>query len=90
VRQVVIALSHTTSEPIRTLPDGQGPDGGGPVISNINGGPGPSPAKAQSTLVAALRAEPGTLRYVAQGGVPVTVTGLSQQVPITAFRGNAR
>jgi putative ABC transport system permease protein len=88
---VVSGLSHTTSEPIQVaLPGGQGPDGGGAVISQINGGPAPSPAKARSTLVAALRAEPGTLRYVAQGGVPVTVTGLSQQVPITAFRGNAR
>ncbi len=91
---VVTGLSHTTTEPIQVaLPGGQGPDGGGPIITRPAGSHQklpPSPAKAQSTLVAALRAEPGTLHYVAQGGVPVTVAGLSQQVPITAFRGNAR
>ena len=49
----------------------------------------PSAATAQRTITAALRAEPGTKRYVAQADGSVTVSGLSQQVQLTAFQGNA-
>jgi putative ABC transport system permease protein len=43
----------------------------------------------QRAVVAALRAQPGTLRFVAEADNAATVTGLSQQVGVTAFAGNA-
>ncbi|HEY3902456.1 MAG TPA: FtsX-like permease family protein [Streptosporangiaceae bacterium] len=49
----------------------------------------PSEATAQRTITAALRAQPGTKRYVAQADGSVTVAGLTQQVQLTAFQGNA-
>jgi putative ABC transport system permease protein len=47
-----------------------------------------SPA-GQRTVDAALRAQAGTLHYVAETDDPVTVAGLSQQVQLTAFRGDS-
>jgi putative ABC transport system permease protein len=49
----------------------------------------PTAAAAQHAVQAALRAQPGTLRYVAQADQPVTVAGLPQPVAVTAFRGDA-
>src|SRR5262249_3033473 len=50
----------------------------------------PTPAAAERAITAALRATPGTLRYVEETGHPISVAGLSQQVAATAFRGDAR
>ena len=47
-------------------------------------------AVAERTTEAALRAQPGTLRYVVEADVRVKVVGLTGQVNLTAFRGNAR
>ncbi len=57
-------------------------------------GPGPGPAlpsqAAQERAVqAALRAQPGTLHYVAQADDEISVVGLSDQVDLTGFAGDA-
>jgi putative ABC transport system permease protein len=46
-------------------------------------------AAQQRTIEAALRAQPGTLHYVAQTDGQFSVAGLTGQHPITAFRGPA-
>jgi putative ABC transport system permease protein len=48
-----------------------------------------TPAEAERAVTAALRAQPGTLHYVAQTEQQVSLAGLSQQVDVTAFQGNA-
>ncbi len=51
--------------------------------------PAGASAAAQRVIAAALRAQPGTLHYVAEADLRVSVTGLAQQVPVTVFRGEA-
>ena len=46
-------------------------------------------AAQQRTVQAALAAEPGTRRYVAETDNPISVAGLTGQHPLTAFRGPA-
>ncbi len=70
------------------------PPGGGirtPKGSRVCGatGPQPSASAAQRAVQAALTAQPGTARYVAEANQQVPVAGLSQAVSVTAFRGNA-
>jgi putative ABC transport system permease protein len=67
----------------------------GPASTSGNGGPGPvrlaslpSAATAQRAVTAALRSQPGTLRYVAESDQQVSVAGLSQQVQVTAYQGS--
>jgi putative ABC transport system permease protein len=43
----------------------------------------------QRTIVAALRAQPGTLTYVARASGRVRVPGVGPQVPVTAYQGDA-
>jgi putative ABC transport system permease protein len=51
---------------------------------------GPASTGRQARLVAAaLRAQPGTRRWVAEAQPMITVSGLSRQVPAEAFRGDA-
>jgi putative ABC transport system permease protein len=49
----------------------------------------PSLSAQQAAIEAALRAQPGTLHYAAQADQEVSVAGLSGQVRVAAFRGNA-
>jgi putative ABC transport system permease protein len=72
--------------------------GGEHVRASRRGGPGagppgpgklPTPAQVERAVTAALRAQPGTLRYVAQTDQLVSVAGLSQQVALTTFQGGA-
>ena len=63
-------------------------------FGSVQPGPGPGPAvpsqAAQERAVqAALRAQPGTLRYVAQADDEISVLGLSDQVDLTGFDGDA-
>ncbi len=92
LNMVVTALSHAKAQPVQVFdPAGSGA-GGGLVHIKGPGGPQPpaiSPAAAQRAIEAALRAQPGTLHYVAEADQQVSVAGLSQQVPVTAFRGDA-
>jgi putative ABC transport system permease protein len=51
---------------------------------------GPASTGRQDRLVvSALRAQPGTQRWVAEAQPMITVSGLSRQVPAEAFRGDA-
>jgi putative ABC transport system permease protein len=51
--------------------------------------PGRPAAAAEQAITKALRAQPGTLHYVAEADQQVKVVGLAQQIPMTAFRGGA-
>ena len=51
--------------------------------------PQPFTARQQAIAAAAIRAQPETLHYVALASVQVNVPRLAQQVPVTAFRGDA-
>src|SRR6185312_450498 len=62
----------------------------GPVPAGSAGQPKlPTPAEAERTVTTALREQPGTLRYVGQASQMVSMAGLSQQVSLTAFQGDA-
>ncbi len=66
----------------------------GPAPQSKGGKPGPAdahspPAAHYRTLAAALQAQPGTLRWVAEAMPMVGVAGLTDPVSTEAFRGNA-
>ena len=91
---VVAALSRAQAQQVQVLIPGSKGLGGGRI--RVAAGPGsPSPAsqpsagQAQRQIGAALHAQAGTLHYVAEADQQVTVAGLSQQVQVTAFRGDA-
>ena len=89
---VAAAISHSASEPVQiALSGGFVHIGGRKGGHKGNAGPGPqqSPAAQQRAVQAALRAEPGTLRYVAEAVQQANVPGLAHQIPVHAFRGNA-
>jgi putative ABC transport system permease protein len=46
-------------------------------------------AAQQRTVVAALRAQPGTLNYLAEASGKISVRGVGSHVPITAYTGDA-
>jgi putative ABC transport system permease protein len=62
-----------------------------PKGSHVCGAAGPQPSAlaAQRAVEAALAAQPGTARYVAEANQQVSAAGLSQAVSVLAFRGNA-
>jgi putative ABC transport system permease protein len=92
-------ISHQQAEPVQIQMPGNGFQGGpkqvkvrpqhtktGPPTA---GAPKLSTAKAEQAILAAVHTQPATLHVVAQADEPVTVAGLSEQVPVTAFRGPA-
>ena len=98
--RVVYGLSLARTEQVRvdyigglgSAPPGPGAgQGTGPVA----GGAGPLPvgqpmdAATRRVVAAALRAQPGTLHYVAEADEQATVYGVSGQVPVTAYLGSA-
>ena len=94
---VAEALSHQQAEQVQVpVPGGSGPVGG---VVHVKAGPSggspqqpahqPTAAQAQRAIEAALRAQPGTLHFVAEADQLVSVAGLTQKATITAFRGNA-
>jgi putative ABC transport system permease protein len=102
LNRVANGLSHASAEPVQVLMPASGA-GGIPVKNGSRKPAGkggartvasrsglPTPAEAERAITAALRATPGTLRYVEETGHPISVAGLSQQVAATAFRGDAR
>src|ERR1022692_956097 len=100
LQEVLTGLRRTAAAPVQIQIGSGGPGGhivriGGGPTGGQKGGPPPgagqppTAAAAQRAIAAALRAQPGTLRYVAQADQQVSVAGLAQQIPITAFRGNA-
>src|SRR5262249_46605736 len=102
LNRVADGLSHASAEPVQVLMPASGPGGIHPKNdSRRPAGKGnagtavpqsglPTPVQAKRAITAALRATPGTLRYVEETGHPISVAGLSQQVAATAFRGDAR
>lgn len=89
LNRIVVGLSHSQAEPVQAyLPSGAT---GGPGNFGPGGAPRALPvAVAERKTKAALRAQPGTLRYVAEADERVSVVGLTGQVDLTAFRGDAR
>ena len=99
--RVAEGLSHSAAEPVQVFIPSASPGGPGLVhVTRIrSSGPGaaqsgprhlPTDARAQRAVTAALRAQQGTARYVAADAAQmVSVTGLSQQVGLTVFRGDA-
>jgi putative ABC transport system permease protein len=80
--------SHASSEQVQVVPamhGGPAPKGGIPGF----GGRRPLAAGHYRTVAAALRAQPGTLRWVVEAMPSVGVAGLTDPVPTEAFRGNA-
>jgi putative ABC transport system permease protein len=78
LNMVADGLSHAKTEPVQVT-----------LVGSGGGGQQPSPSAQRAAVEAALRAQPGTLHYAAQADQAVSVAGLSGQVRMTAFRGNA-
>jgi len=78
LNRVADGINHHGAEPVQVF------------VSPSGRGKPPTPAEAERAITAALRATPGTLRFVEETGHPITVAGLSQEVAATAFRGDAR
>jgi putative ABC transport system permease protein len=74
--RVVSGLSHAAAQPVQ-------------IESNSSANEYNFGAAQQRAVVAALRAQPGTLRYVAETDGPAGLAGQSGQVRLTAFAGNA-
>ena len=87
-------LSHSAAEPVQVyIPGAPGQNGGGGQITAAPGsGPGPavpSLAAQERTVTAALRAQPGTLRYVAESDDQIKVLGLPDRTSLIGFGGDA-
>ena len=75
LNRVVGGLSHAAQEPVQLYPNSQ---------NSFT-----FTAAQQRTVQAALRAQPGTLHYVAETDNTFSVAGLTGQHPLTAFGGPA-
>ena len=82
LNMVANGLSHAKAEPVQVALTGSG----GQVKNPGLAGPGDG---QQAAIDASVRAQPGTLHYAAQADRDVSVAGLSGQVQMTAFLGNA-
>jgi putative ABC transport system permease protein len=100
LQRVVTGLNLSNTEQVQVglpLPSGSGgpglrirADGPAPVPSGHFRQPNlPSPAAAQRAVTAAVTKLPGTLHFVAEADEEATVAGLSHQVQVTAYQGNA-
>jgi putative ABC transport system permease protein len=102
LNRVADGLSHARAEQVQVFVPAAGPGGAGilkrsataetagPVPAGSSGQAKlPTPAEADRTVTTALREQPGTLRYVAEADQTIGVAGLSQQVALTAFQGDA-
>jgi len=102
--RVVYGLSLARTEQVRVgyiggqgsgPPPGPGGGAGAGItpIGGSGGGPAgvqqPMDAATRRTVAAALRAQPGTLHYVAEADEQATVYGVAGQLPVTAYLGNA-
>ncbi len=105
LNRVADGLNHASAEPVQVFVPTAGPGGvhvaAGAHTSKravpgqataLPSGPGklPTPAEAERAITAALRAQPGTARYVGETGQMISVAGLPQQVRAVAFLGDAR
>jgi putative ABC transport system permease protein len=86
-------LSHAAAQPVQVALPGQGPGQGAGAGASPSAGPKgapatPSLAAQERTVQAALRAQPGTLRYVAEADDDISVPGLADRLSLTAFSGD--
>ena len=82
--RVATDLSHARAEPVQVGLPGQD------AVIQPPGAPAlPGPAAQQRAVRAALRAQPGTLRYVAEADDDIGVPGLPEQLSLVAFGGDA-
>jgi putative ABC transport system permease protein len=89
LNHVAFGISHARSEPVQVYLESGSGSGGAIKHIGPTGPPPPPPAAQERAIEAALRAQPGTLRYVAEADLDLNVAGLPGQVPVTAFWGNA-
>jgi putative ABC transport system permease protein len=75
LNRVVNGLTLAGAQPVQVFP----------ASDNV----GTIDAAGQRAIETALRAQPGTQHYAAETDDVVTVAGLTQQVPVTAFRGDS-
>ncbi len=94
LERLLDGISHRHAEPVQIAMPGNGVAFGNKRVKI--GPPGAKPegaqvplATAEHAILAAVHAQPGTLRVVAQADDPVNVAGLSQQITTTAFHGPA-
>ena len=91
----------STEQVFVSIPAGPGPAGGVRLIrghggsTGQHGGPGGAPAPLtpaamQQAVTAAIRTQPGTWHFAAETDQQVAVSGIPQQIPVTAYRGDAR
>jgi putative ABC transport system permease protein len=81
-------LSHAAAQPVQVSLAGTGLGPNGANASPGAGG-GPSLAAQERAVQAALRAQPGTLHYVAEADDQISVLGLADRLALTAFGGDA-
>ncbi len=97
LNQVYNDLSHSAAEPVQVnIPGAPGQNGGGGGGGTVQAAPGsgpgpavPSLAAQEQAVTAALRAQPGTLRYVAESDDQIRVLGLSDRLSLIGFGGDA-
>jgi putative ABC transport system permease protein len=88
-------LSHSAAEPVQVyIPGVPGSGGGGGSVVPVKAGPGPGPAAPslavqEQAVTAALRAQPGTLHYVAESDDRISTLGLSDHTRLIGFGGDA-
>ena len=87
--RVAAALSHSTSEPVQVALPGGDIHRDKPGTSAPRQAPQQSAAAQQQAVERVLRTQPGTLHYAAEAVQEASVPGLSQQIPVHAFRGDA-
>jgi putative ABC transport system permease protein len=94
--RVVYGLSLARTEQVRVdYIGGLGSGPSGPGAGPVAGAAGPLPvgepmgAATRRMVAAALRAQPGTLHYVAEADEQATVYGVSGPIPVTAYLGSA-
>ncbi len=99
LQRLLEGISHKQAEPIQIQMPGNFFEGGPKQVKigpkHLKAGPPTThapqvpPAKAEREILAAVHAQPGTLHVVAEADVTASVAGLSEQIPLTAFRGAA-
>ena len=84
LNRVATDLSHVQAEPVQVDLPGQGA-----MVQRPGAPPLPSQAAQQRAVQAALRAQPGTLHYVAEADDDISVPGLPDHLSLTGFGGDA-
>ncbi len=99
LQRLLEGISHQRSEPVQIQMPGNFFAGGPQQVKigpkHFNAGPPTSgtphipAATAEHAILTAVHSQSATLHVVAEADTSATVAGLSQQIPLTAFRGSA-